>query len=385
MFNTTLVTAKLRTTVGWEDFWNLATIPALGATLNTSSTGQYYQNFHEAVRLDYISTLISETDTLVDYLDRVVTKAIPTLLNEISTRKQLANVGRDLSSSDIVFSMGNKVTNIVNESRFCGVMFQVRDSVGIAAIVNRIGLFLTAPVTDLEVYLFHSSQEQVISKTLFTTTRNNSFSWIESDIEMFYDNGDVTGGTWYVGYYQDDLVTQTTQAVSYQAMNFVSGPCVGCGQGENNIKYHSIYSHLYMCGFYVPSASLPVSKDELFDVTVAVKTSTNNWGFNFNITVGCDLTQFWIDNRKRLANCLGLQVAISVLKMYKFSDQINQVEEALKIMIIRDLEGTTDTGLEPLHKTLNDSIDALILDNGNINTSCLPCARKPQTRYGAIG
>jgi hypothetical protein len=71
--------------------------------------------------------------------------------------------------------------------------------------------------------------------------------------------------------------------------------------------------------------------------------------------------------------------------MMKFSSQINNVEESVKIMIIRDLEGATDTENPPLHERLSDAIEALVLDEGNLNIDCLPCARKPRTTYGAIG
>ena len=142
----------------------------------------------------------------------------------------------------------------------------------------------------------------------------------------------------------------------------------------------SITNHIALCGFYQPAATVG-----LFDSELAVKTNTNNWGFNFNITIGCDLTQFWIDNRRTLANALGTQVAMSVLQMMKFSSEINNVEEGVKIMIVRDLEGANDTGQIPLWESLNEAIKALILDEGNVNTVCLPCARKPKTTYGALG
>ena len=380
MFNTTLVTAQLRKVIGWKNFWDLTEIPALGATLNLSESGQYYQDFHPALRLDYISSLRPPSDTLANYLSTVVTESIPQLLNRVETQKQLQNVGRDIATSDVVFDIGKKQANITNTSYFCGVSFSLKSSVGLAAIINRVGLYLTAAVTDLDLYLFHSSQEDAIATYQFTTTKVNSFSWLEQRIEMFYEDGEVSGGTWFLGYYQDDLAAQATQAVSYTNVNWLLGYCTTCNGGQYQEKYLSVANHLAICGFYQPAAVVGS-----FDSELAVKTNTNNWGFNFNITIGCDLTQFWIDNRRVLANVLGMQVAMKVLEMMKFSSEINNVEEGVKIMIVRDLEGANDTGQKPLWSTLNDSVNALILDNGNLNTICLPCARKPKTTYGALG
>jgi hypothetical protein len=386
MYNSTVVT-ELKKVLGWRDFWDLGEIPTLGSPLNDSEISQYYQQFSGAIRLDYISSLLPPNRSLTTYLDTVETEAITQLLNRIERESKLANVGKDIARNDVIYNVGRKTQNITNESRFCGVMFELKESTGITAIINRIGLYLTAPVTNLNLYLFHSSQEAVISTYQFTSTTTNSFSWNELRIQMDYDisSSNISGGTWMLGYYQDDVAAQTAQAVRYTAMNWLHGYCNTCGGGSNQAKYTSISSRLSMTGFYVPAASLPVDKNEKFANDVLIKTNSNNWGFNFNITIGCNLTQFWIDNRRTLADCIGLSVAMKVLEMMKYSSQINNVEEGVKIMIIRDLEGATDTKNPPLNEKLAQAIKALRLDEGNLHKDCLPSARKPSTNYGAIG
>lgn len=383
---TNSVIAELKKVVGWRDSRD-PSIPALGATLNTSETGQYYQSANGAIRLDYISSLLASYEDLPTWLDVIETDAITELLNRIETEKQIKNVGKDIAKSDVVFNVGRKTSNLTNESRFCGVMFELNNNIGLAAIINRIGMYLTAAVTDLDLYLFHSSQSQAIATYQFTTTKTNSFSWQEQRVELNYDDNTkgITGGTWYLGYYQDDLALQASQAVQYTAMNWVHGYCSGCGMKNADIAYKSISTRIAMKGFYVPSASLPVSKTEAFDPSVAVQTNNNNWGLNFNISIVCDMTQFWIDNRRTLANVIKMAVSMKVLEMMKFSSQINNVEEAVKIMIVRDLEGAQDTNNPPLNEKLADAIEALRLDEGNLNKDCIPCARKPKTTYGAIG
>ena len=117
-----------------------------------------------------------------------------------------------------------------------------------------------------------------------------------------------------------------------------------------------------MQGFYVQSANLPASKTERFDPTTVIKTNSNNWGFNFHISVTCNLTQFWIENRSTLKKVIGLKVAMKVLEMMKFSSQINNIEESVKIMIVRDLEGATDTGSKPLSEKLEDAVEEVARD-----------------------
>ncbi len=385
MFDNSVV-AELKKVLGWRDFWDLTEIPTLGSPLNDTESGEYFQDFSGAMRLDYISSLLAPNRPLTTYLDTVETEAITQVLNDIETTKQIGNAGMDLAASEVVFSQGNKQATLVNQSQFCGVMFEVMDSVGLRATINRIGLYLTTPVTNLDLYLFHSSQEAAVAQYTFTSTSSNSFSWNEIEVKLDFDYGsNTTGGMWYLGYYQDDLAAQPSAAIQYTAMNWLNGYCGGCGRRQENNAYHSIRNRVFMQGFYVQSANLPASKTERFDPTTVIKTNSNNWGFNFHVSVTCNLTQFWIENRATLKKVIGLKVAMKVLEMMKFSSQINNIEESVKIMIVRDLEGASDTGSMPMWQRLKSAINALILDEGNLGEDCLPCARKPKTNYGAVG
>jgi hypothetical protein len=379
------VVAELKKVLGWRDYWDLTEIATLGSPLNDTESGEYYQDYSGALRLDYISSLLAPNRPLATYLDTVETESITQVLNTIQEDKNIGNNGKDLADSEVVFNVGRKTATIVNESKFCGVMFEVKDSVGVRATINRIGLYLTAAVTDLDLYLFHSSQEQVVEQFTFTSTTTNSFSWNTIERHLDWDNGSISGGTWYIGYYQDDLALQTSQAIQYTAMNWLHGYCNQCGQKQADTAYKSIRNRVDMTGFYVQSANLPVSKSERFDPTTTIKTNSNNWGFNFHISLTCNLTQFFIDNRLTLKNVIGVKVAMKVLEMMKFSSQINNIEESVKIMIIRDLEGASDTGSMPMWHRLEKAIENVNLDEGNLNKDCLPCARKPKTRVGAIG
>jgi hypothetical protein len=382
--------AELQKVIGWSDYQDTAQIAALGSPLNDTLSGQYYQQFNSA---DNILACLPVNSTLTDdaklqaYLDKVEVDSINAALNEIEDVKQIGNQGNSLIASNVIFNVGRKVSTLTNQSYFCGVMFEVKNSTAIRATINRIGLYLTAAVTDLDLYLFHSSKEAVVQQFQFTTATSNSFAWNEIERELSYDDGVNVGGTWYLGYYQDDLATATTAAVNYNAMNWIDGYCGSCGSvsSSDSSAYTSIRNKVVMTGFYVPSASLPVSKTERFEPSVVIKTNTSNWGFNFHISVDCNLTQFWKDNKRSLKKVIGYSVAIKVLEDMKASNQINNVSEHLKVMIIRDLEGTNDTGAIPLWKRRMMAINALILDEGNVSSDCLPCARKPQTRYGAIG
>ncbi len=381
--------ASLKNVVGFKNFYDALQIPDLDADVpgtTTTESGQYYQQFNSNVKLNFILPTIDQGRVLAEYLDQVETEGINTALNEIETRRQLGNVGKDLANSDVVFGVGRKTTTITNTGRFSGVMFEVRDSVGIRATINRIGLYLTAAVTNLDLYLFHSSKEQAVAQFTFTTALTNSFAWQVQEVILSFDDGVNTGGTWYLGYYQDDLGAQSSAAIQFNAMNWLHGYGKCCGnQTWWNQSYQSINKRVKMSGFFVQSSNLPASKTERFEPSTAVITNSNNHGFNFNITVGCNMSQFWKENRLSLKKVIGLQVCMNILMDMRSSMQVNNVAETLFFNIVRDLEGPKDTQAKPLHEKLDDAINALVLDEGNLNVDCIPCARKPKTTYGPIG
>jgi hypothetical protein len=379
---------KLVDVVGFKNFYDLAQIPDLGTGLTTTESGQYFKDFNPNVRLNFIEPTIDQGRTLEDYLTEVRKEGINTVLNEITTQKQLENVGKAIASEDVVMNVGNNTATLTNESNFVGVSFCVKESTSIRATINRVGLYLTSAVTNLDLYLFHSSQEQVVQKFQFTTNTNNSFSWQEINRALDYDDGLITGGVWYLGYYQSDLGVQGSQAIKYSNMNWLHGYCNTCGGGDYQVRYKSISSRVSMTGFFIQGANLPVSKDERFDIGHLMIDNANNFGFNFHIIVTCNLSQFWYDNRLKLKKVIGLQVCMNILKDMRSGMQINNVQQTLLGSIQVDLMGMKDNGswvVLPFGIRLSNAIKALILDEGNLHKDCFPCARKPQTKIGAIG
>ena len=388
------VVAQLKKVLGWDNYQDASVIAPFGTPLNDTESGEYYQDYSGALSLEYIlaclppHSTLSDQDKLEAYCDKVEDQAITQVLAKVQRKKNIGNNGKNLASSEVVFEVGKKTVTLTNQSYFCGIMFEVGQSAGLRATINRIGLYLTASVTDLDLYLFHSSQEAVVSQFTITTTTTNSFSWSVEKVILDYDNGaGTTGGTWYLGYYQSDLATASSAAIQYSSHNWLTGYCNTCN--GNYIKadsaYKTIRNRLFMTGFFVQGSNLPVSKTERFDPTTVIRTDCNNWGFNLQISITCNLTQFWIENRSTLKDVIGLQVAMKVLEMMKYSSQINNIEENVKVMIIRDLEGAKDTNNPPLNQQLDEAIEDLILDEGNLGSDCFPCARKPHTSIGAIG
>ena len=374
------VIAELKKVIGWKDHWDLTEIPALPASLTATESGQYYQDYHPTVRLDYIQALLPSNYALETFLDDIETSSLNQLLEKMVVQKKLNNAGMDLARNNLIYDNVLKNKPIINEGRFVGVEFCIDSEIGIRAMIHRIGLYLTLAQPTLTLYLFNSLQDTVISTHTFTSTNANSFTWLAEDIILDYSNGSGTdGGVWYFGYYQNDL---NGQAIQYDSLNWKNGYCRTCDGGVRSTKYNSVAKYLQMSPFYIDSTKVP-AVGTMFDTDDVIYTYDNNYGFNFNISIKCDLTQFWIDNRLTMTNALGKIVALKVLEMMKASSQVSAIEQNVQINIIRDLEGDSDTRQVPFWAQVERAVKAVNLDQANINNTCVPCARKGAS-YGAV-
>ena len=299
-----------------------------------------------------------------------------------STAQRIASQGGSDAAGDDNLIYDNVLKNkpIINESRFVGVEFYMQPSIGLRAMIHRIGLYLTAAQPTLTLYLFNSLQETYVSSFTFTSFSANSFAWLSEDVILDYSAGsDTDAGVWMLGYYQDDLVGQ---AIQYDSLNWKNGYCRTCDKGVRSSKYNSVARFVQMSPFYIDSTKVP-AVGTMFDTDDMIYTYDNNYGFNFNISIKCNLTQFWIDNRATMTNALGKIVALKVLEMMKASSQVSAIEQNVQINIIRDLEGDGDTRQVPFWAQVERAVKATNLDQANTNGTCVPCARKGAS-YGAV-
>ena len=203
---------------------------------------------------------------------------------------------------------------------------------------------------------------------------------METAINIDYESASNTdGGVWYLGYYQNDLVGN---AIQYDSLNWKNGYCRTCDGGVRSAKYNSIQKYVNMSPFYVAASQLP-AVGTMFDTDDQVYTYSQNYGFNFNVSIVCNLSQFWIDSRLSMVTAIGKSVALKILEMMKASSQISAIEQNVQFNIIRDLEGDAETQSVPFWKQTERAIKATNLDQSGINTTCVPCARKGAI-YGAI-
>lgn len=250
-------------------------------------------------------------------------------------------------------------------------------SMGVTMKIEQIGLQMTGATGMVRMYLFHSSQINPIKTfDLNFTVTNGGFQWFPlKDCYLPYiSDATNAGGSWYLCYNQDEL------PAGMEAINMVKDwsrePCGTCtGYGLESWK--EITKYLQVTPFMFNAPETFAEYPELWDVALTMYTTTQNYGLNCEITVGCDLTDFIVKERQIFQTVIQRQVAATALRTLAMNPDVkvnrNQVN-ATRLEILYELDGNT-TGVRPggLGYDLKKAYEALRLDTQGIDRICLTC------------
>jgi hypothetical protein len=367
------------TLLGWQPFFDGSI--TINTDLQKSDTGEYYQEKHPALRLDYIKATLSAGMDINAYLTQKMQSGINGMLNDVLQYRKVAKYGKTLlEQAQLLNRLSWKGDRIMNQGRFVGFQISVRDVTALQLVINEVGLQLSGSDT-VKLYLFHSQVEDPLM-TMDITTTDTSTKWmvpttpapVEGDppIPAEWNLNAISpekyhGGVFILGYYQDDL---STQAINYPDFNWTAGECGGCNNSYYGV-WTSIRQHFFVFPLYVPAGNFTVGK--MFDLEKASFSNTESWGLNLKFSVRCDLTDFFNQNRFVFKNLLAYKVAHLILNDMKFTQETSYIEENLKHMIIRDLEGDKETNALNISQQYQRELKAVSFDMSGINNRCLDC------------
>lgn len=354
--------------IGWRQHYNSDV--TINAELQKSETFEYYQDFHPALQLNIISQSLERDRDINEYLAEKVNTGITQLLNDIEQKRQEKGVKDILATETLLDKYGWANDGIFNEGRFVGFMFELIDKTGIALIINSLGLQLTIAQTALKIYIYHSSQIEPLQILEVDVNKPIAWNWIADEIELGSKTKDIQGGTYFVGYYQDDLLGM---AINYTDFNWEIGACGTCDGGKLRTAWARIHKYARFMPMYVPKINTSIDRF-MFDVRAVMIDPEKSWGMNFKLSVACELSEFFCSNRKHLKMALGLKVAYLILTDIKFSQQFNFINEDMKNLIIRDLEGDKDTYNFGIDAKLSKEINGVYLNTAGLSNKCLPCS-----------
>lgn len=309
-------------------------------------------------------------DELSDYLLRTDYKATDLTLDSVMNMKKIRGEVKTLLNSVQLFEGRDEYSNLVtNSGRFVGLRITPKSHNGLATIFHKFSHQFNNTLTDVNLYLFHSSQVAPLETWLFSHTTANSSQWtsLANYIVRYISDSYNLGGDFYLGYFQDDI--STVQAIS-RNVNWTN--YVPCCDIKRQFRQYSKY--VDVVGFSFDSSDL--NGTNLPNIDNIQLDANSNFGLNLQLSTKCDLTPFIIQQEDLIAECKSLNMAYLLMQDLAYNTRgsnalANQVKEQAKkeLMSFKDVWGT-------LNDKLQKATKALDFDLSGLNSVCLPCKDK---------
>jgi hypothetical protein len=319
--------------VGWRQP-NISGSPVLSSVNTTSKGGRYYQDFHSLVTIQNLKSVMEEVgssdsslNTFLEVLQRgIILKCVTGVFDtpEYMSRKLLFN--RSWAVNDQL---------IANSSKFVGIQFRVPPTPDIAVQIDSVALYFDSAI-DLNLYIFNDAVKAPLAVIPATTVANSQTVVGLSDIVLNYISGFNLGGSFYIGYFQDDLAG----AKAYWEQ--------GCQ-----------YSQASYGWTFFEADRKPAEYD--FD-RQNIRRNNVNYGLNLNVSTFRDHTWQIVGSAALFDNVIGLQMAAQLIEQIAYSTRSNSSERILRdaaaqVSVQLDLNGVAPIPESPHTTGLKKMID----------------------------
>lgn len=312
-----------------------------------------------------------------DFIEGLIRAQINTFVQEFLTMKSLQKESKTLLERRTFFDGAGRLNaSLPNGGYLVGMEITPVRSMGVTAKIERIGLQMVGGTGDVHIYLFHSSQPYPIHDEVFSYTNNGGFQWFKpsEDWYMPYMNdGTDAGGSWYLLYNQNQL-PQGMEGVNV-SKDWSREPCSTCNIGSLQ-AWRELTKYLQISPFKIGAPSTFDEQPTMFDVQDIIYTNTSNYGLNVEVSVGCDLTGFLIEQRNIFATALQKQVAVNVLRLMAMNPdvRVNRYQSNVsKQDIIDEIEGSITRKTYGIGQDLQRAMKAIDIDTRGIDRICLTC------------
>lgn len=332
-----------------------------------------------------------EVDLFSQRLDSLLRAAGGKVVASVFEQKKIDGATKSIIESVQIFGgSGALIDKEIKTGRFVGYAIGLSNQRDMTAIIRRLGTQFSQANPNLNIYVYHSSQESPIKIFNLALTKTNSFEWSRlldtgSDYILRYTSeGHESGGYFYIGYYEDDLVGQAIN----KEYNFATPPT--CGSCSSDYAYYQEWSRFFdIVPFYVSASHLTgilpgsLGGPKLWALNVMQATYTRNYGLNLDLSISCDVTDFLCRERSILANALMKQVSVDILNLLAYSTRNTVISKETQAKAMHELNNK-DNATPGAQKKLENALKALSFDMSGLSGSCLPCDNNKGPTWGSI-
>lgn len=294
-------------------------------------------------------------------------------------KKELNKTAKTIIERKSLFDGIGKIDDTIpNKDRRAGFEIVASRSMGLTVRLDRIGLQRTT-AGDVTIQLHHSSKETPLKTLILSFTKPNSIHWFDLGWDLPYISDDTDGGgAYYVTYKQ----TGTSGLAIKKEKEWNEAPCEGCVSKTELNTWKAYSSFVEFHPFTVPE----IDGENLWDIDDNRYEYSSNQGLNFQISLYCDYTDFFTEQRDLFKSVLRKRVAINLLRelAYNTNSRINQSESTVtRQQLLYEIDGDTRGRKTGINHDYIQSMDAISLNTEGLNRLCLPC-KSNGVRYRTV-
>lgn len=363
--------------------WSSTVAYKVGEVIKASDD-KYYRSIQAETNQDPTTETDywTETTLLSAFLRRVYDNSSRKLVNTVFTDKKIRERGKSLITDvNLHEGVGNFTGRITKTGRLCGFKLTLKNP-DTVAILQYIGLQVDTAQANVQIYLYHSSNNEAVKIFTINQTKSIAFQWTKITAETLAYMSDTInpGGHYYLCYYEDQLNGEMIRKdINYEGK--VS--CGTCEGAVTNSMLHGKWSpFLSVQPFYVEGDNLPAD-EFLWEEDDEVYVSDTNWGLNLQISVQCDVSAVLCGHTSTFINALSQQLVVDLLTEMSFSLRDNQMKERIAGLAAVALDNQ-ENGMNGEAKKLIDEITALSFDFSGMSKLCIPCGNGMQSKIKSV-
>lgn len=329
---------------------------------------------YERIKTDPVAQPLNDTEfwklysLFTDWLKEKTESGIIQAINDWYSKKSKFSTVRNLLSREKVFCDGGDFDDIqTKEGNVVGQYIRPKSSNEVIMKINEISIQMDTNQA-VTVKLFKKGTKTPIVTEAFVYANNGGVQWF-TPIQP--DKWELEGGgLYFIGYDED--------AITGNAINVVS-------------SLYGFSTYVFPSKKYYSVASFSVDSDftEMWNESDVIYTTSTNYGLNYKVSVGCDYTEFIVEQKDLFKIAIAKRVAILLLRELPFNANalVNRNEKNVDdAQIFHDIDGdsqSTPGNNHSLRQQYDSAIMDIQFDQTGIDKVCLPC-RKRGVHYGTI-
>lgn len=356
MYDIPTIKTNLAGVVGWrQPLVNAFAI--IDAANLASSSGLVYQSVHSLVTVENLKAALPESFDAADFNTHILDMqkdAIAKVVQNVFQKKKPDT--KSLLDKMRLYDNANVKDDFIENvpNRWVGYKIDLKKNNNLKVVIDALGSEFDGVKVGVNIDLFHSSQKApVVTFSLDTIAGDSKFDDL-ADFVMDYLT--FIGGTYYIGYQQNDL--GAVRAIN-RTFDVSESP---------NVPKHFDIEAIRVDDYAGPN---------LFDID-DIELSSETHGLNFEFTTTADITNLISDQKQVFANLIMMQMAIDVIQTMLNSTRTNAIKQESRSLALMELKGTDENRKIGLEWRLERACEEAEFDFSDLDSLIVPGRTKFQ-------